>query len=88
MRLAQTAAIAQGKQIVQIIGVVKTANYQSLGEAPQACYTSRFGKTTPDTMILYVKTERDPSTTLAAVQNEIRNLYPALPLKTCARERR
>jgi len=30
-------------------------------------------------MILYVKTERDPSTTLAAVQNEIRNLDPALP---------
>jgi len=32
-------------------------------------------------MILYAKTERDPSATVAAVQNEIRNFDPALPLE-------
>ena len=32
-------------------------------------------------MILYVRTERDPSTILAAIQGEIRNLDPALPLE-------
>jgi putative ABC transport system permease protein len=32
-------------------------------------------------MILYVRTERDPSTILAAIQSEIRNLDPALPLE-------
>jgi predicted permease len=73
--------LPQGKQFVQIIGVVKTANYQSLGEAPQACVYLALRQNYSDTMILYVKTERDPSTTLAAVQNEIRNLDPALPLE-------
>jgi putative ABC transport system permease protein len=32
-------------------------------------------------MILYVRTERDPSTILAAIQGEIRSLDPALPLE-------
>jgi predicted permease len=73
--------LPQGKQFVQIIGVVKTANYQSLGEAPQACVYLPLRQNYSDTMILYVKTERDPSTTLAAVQNEIRNVDPALPLE-------
>src|SRR6266853_5936235 len=73
--------LPQGKHFVQVIGVVKTANYQSLGEAPQACVYLPLRQNYSDTMILYVKTERDPSTTLAAVQNEIRNLDPALPLE-------
>jgi len=73
--------LPQGKQFVQIIGVVKTANYQSLGEAPQACVYLPLRQNYSDTMILYVKTERDPSATLAAVQNEIRNFDPALPLE-------
>src|SRR5260370_16617401 len=32
-------------------------------------------------MILYVRTERDPSATLAAVQGEIRTLDPGLPVE-------
>jgi len=31
-------------------------------------------------MILYVRTERDPSATLAAVQSEIRTFDPGLPV--------
>src|SRR5258708_39428476 len=74
--------LPQGKQnFLQIIGVVKTANYQSLGEAPQACVYLPLRQNYSDSMILYVKTERDPSATLAAVQNEIRNIDPALPLE-------
>src|SRR6266850_3257987 len=74
--------LPQGKQqFLQIVGVVKTTNYQSLGEAPQACVYLPVRQNYSDSMILYVKTERDPSATLAAVQNEIRNIDPALPLE-------
>jgi predicted permease len=74
--------LPQGKQnFLQIVGVVKTANYQSLGEGPQACVYLPLRQNYSDSMILYVKTERDPSATLAAVQNEIRNIDPALPLE-------
>jgi len=73
--------LPQGKQFLQIIGVVKTTNYQSLGEAPQACVYLPLRQNYSDSMILYAKTERDPSATVAAVQNEIRNFDPALPLE-------
>src|SRR5712672_1515379 len=74
--------LPQGKHnFLLIVGVVKTANYQSLGEAPQACVYLPLRLNYSDSMILYVKTERDPSATLAAVQNEIRNIDPALPLE-------
>ena len=74
--------LPQGKHnFLQIVGVVKTTNYQSLGEAPQACVYLPLRQNYSDSMILYVKTERDPSATLAAVRNEIRNIDPALPLE-------
>jgi macrolide transport system ATP-binding/permease protein len=73
--------LPQGKQFLQVVGVVKTTNYQSLGEPPQACVYVPLRQNYSDAMILYVRTERDPATSLAAVQNEIRNLDPALPLQ-------
>lgn len=73
--------LPQGKQFLQVVGVVKTTNYQSLGEAPQACIYIPLRQNYSDSMILYVKTDREPSTSLAAVQNEIRGLDPALPLE-------
>jgi len=69
----------RGKKFLQIVGVVKTINYQTLGETPQACVYIPLRQNYSDSMILYVRTERDPSTILAAVQEEIRGLDPALP---------
>jgi ABC-type lipoprotein release transport system permease subunit len=66
---------------MQIVGVVKTANYQTLGEAPQSCIYIPLRQNYSDAMILYVRTERDPSATLAAVQDEIRTLDPGLPVE-------
>jgi ABC-type antimicrobial peptide transport system permease subunit len=60
---------------------VKTANYQTLGEAPQSCIYIPLRQNYSDAMILYVRTERDPSATLAAVQDEIRTLDPGLPVE-------
>src|SRR5258708_29405297 len=73
--------LPQGKQnFLQIIGPVKTANYQSLGEAPQECVYLPLLQNYSDSMILYVKTDCHPSPTLAPVHNEIRDILPALPL--------
>ena len=66
------------KEFRQVVGVVKTANYQTLGEPPQPCVYIPLRQTYSDSMVLYVKTERDPASILTAVQSEIRNLDPAL----------
>jgi putative ABC transport system permease protein len=70
-----------GKEFLQIVGVVKTTNYQTLGEPPQPCIYIPLRQNFSDGMILYVRTERDPSAILAAIQGEIRNLDPGLPLE-------
>jgi predicted permease len=79
--LGKRLQLPHGKQSVQIVGVVKTTNYQSLGEPPQPCVYIPLRQNFSDGMILYVRTERDPSTVLAAVQGEIRNIDPGLPLE-------
>jgi predicted permease len=79
--LGRRLELPDGKQLLQIVGVVKTANYQALGEAPQACVYIPLRQNYSENMVLYVRTERDPSTALAAVQGEIRNIDPALPVE-------
>ena len=79
--LGKRLQLPHGKEFLEIIGVVKTTNYQALGEPPQPCIYIPLRQNLSDSMILYVRTERDPSTVLAAVQGEIRNLDPGLPLE-------
>ncbi len=79
--LGKRLQLPRGKDFLQIVGVVKTANYQTLGEAPQSCIYIPLRQNYSDAMILYVRTERDPSATLAAVQGEIRTLDPGLPVE-------
>ncbi len=67
-------------QFLKIVGVVKTANYQSLGEPPQSCVYVPLRQNYSDDMILYIRTERDPSTMLAAVEGEIHDMDPTLPV--------
>jgi predicted permease len=79
--LGKRLRLPRGKEFLQVVGVVKTANYQTLGEAPQSCVYIPLRQNYSDAMILYVRTERDPSSTLAAVQGEIRNLDPGLAVE-------
>ena len=79
--LGKRLRLPRGKDFLQVVGVVKTANYQSLGEAPQSSIYIPLRQNYSDAMILYVRTERDPSTTLAAVQSEIRTLDPGLAVE-------
>src|SRR6266581_689540 len=78
--LGKRLQLPSRKDFLQIVGVVKTANYQTLGEAPQSCVYIPLRQNYSDAMILYVRTERDPSATLAAVQSEIRTFDPGLPV--------
>jgi predicted permease len=79
--LGKRLELPQGNQFLQIVGVVKTTNYQALGEPPQASVYIPLRQNFTDSMILYARSERDPSTVLAAVQAEIHSLDPGLPVE-------
>ena len=79
--LGKRLQLPRGKQLLQVVGVVKTANYQTLGEPPQPCVYIPLRQNYADSMILYIRSERDPSTVLAAVQGEIHSLDPGLPME-------
>lgn len=55
----------------QIVGVVKTSNYTTLGEAPQPCLYLPMRQNPGSDAILYVRTVGDPSLILEPVQREI-----------------
>jgi len=79
--LGKRLQLPHGKGFLQIVGVVKTTNYQTLGENPQACVYIPLRQNYSDAVILYVRTERDPSTIFAAIRDEIRSLDAALPME-------
>ena len=72
--------LPDGKDFLTVIGVVKTANYQSLGEPPQSCVYIPLRQNFSDSMILYVRTAGDPSSVLTTVQGEIHAADPDLPV--------
>jgi predicted permease len=79
--LGKRLQLPHSKDFLQIVGVVKTTNYQTLGENPQACIYIPLRQNYSDAMILYVRTERDPATIFPAIQNEIRSIDAALPME-------
>jgi macrolide transport system ATP-binding/permease protein len=62
--------------IRQIVGIAKTANYSSLGEAPQPCVYVPLEQNYSDAMTLYVRTKGDPQQILVPVQREIGQIGP------------
>jgi predicted permease len=68
------------KEFRQIVGIVKTSNYQSLGETPQSCVYVPLRQHYSESMVLYVRTERNPVQIISALHSEIRNIDPALPI--------
>ena len=60
----------------QIIGVVKTSDYTTLGEAPQPCLYLPVRQNPGSDSVLYVRAAGDPSLVLEAVQREIRAVDP------------
>lgn len=64
----------------QIVGVVKTTNYTTLGEAPQPCLYLPLRQNTGDAMNLFVRTAGNPADVLGAVQREVRDIDPKVEI--------
>jgi predicted permease len=64
----------------EIVGVVRTAKYFSLGEAPTPVVYVPLQQNHETGMVLHVRTTVDPSTVAAAIRNEAQALEKNLPL--------
>ncbi|MGH9159595.1 MAG: ADOP family duplicated permease, partial [Vicinamibacteraceae bacterium] len=58
----------------QIVGVVETVNYGSLGEPPQPAVYLPLEQNFSDAMVLHVATSANPSNVMTTVQREIRQV--------------
>jgi predicted permease len=66
---------------VEVIGVVKTANYQAIGEAPQALVYLSLVQYYFPTAVLYVRTAADPETVMPGVRRAVQSLDGKLLLQ-------
>lgn len=66
------------KQMRQIVGIARTANYTSWGEPPQLCVYVPFEQNYSDAMTLYVRTKGDPQQIIEPVRRELHNAAPQL----------
>ena len=62
----------------QIVGVVKTSNYTTLGEAPQPCLYLPLRQSPGGSANLYVRSAGDPSLLLTEVQRGIKEVDPSV----------
>jgi predicted permease len=62
----------------RIVGVVKTSNYTTLGEAPQPCLYLPIRQSPAGSANLYVRSAGDPSLVLTEVQRSIKEVDPAV----------
>jgi predicted permease len=68
----------------QIIGVVRTIKYQTLGEAPQPAVYLPLRQNYADALVLYVRTTGEPSQAIGTVQRELRAMDSQVPLENAA----
>jgi predicted permease len=66
--------LAGDDTVREVVGVAKTATYESLGEAPQACLYLPIRQQFSDAAVLYVRTSGDPAGILPTVQRTVRGL--------------
>jgi predicted permease len=62
----------------QIIGVVKTTNYTTLGEAPQPCLYLPFRQNPGGSSNLYIRSGGDPSLVLTEIQRALKEVDPKI----------
>jgi len=66
------------KQMRQIVGVARNANYTNWGEAPQLCVYVPLEQNYSDAMVLFVRTQGDPHDMLRPVEKEVRAVAPQI----------
>jgi macrolide transport system ATP-binding/permease protein len=64
----------------EIVGVVETTKYQTLGEAPQSCIFLPLAQNYSDAMVLYVRTRGEPASIVGTLQREVRALGHDVPI--------
>jgi predicted permease len=64
----------------QVVGVARTANYTGWGEPPQACVYVPLTQNYSDSMILYVRSRRNPQEVMVPVERELRAAGPQILL--------
>jgi predicted permease len=69
------------KQMRQIVGIARTANYSNWAELPQLCVYLPLEQNYSDAMTLYVRSQGDPRQILAPVQREIHAAAPQVLAK-------
>jgi ABC-type antimicrobial peptide transport system permease subunit len=58
----------------EVVGIAKTATYESIGEPAQACLYLPIRQQFSDAAVLYVRTEGEPAAILSTVQRSVREL--------------
>jgi predicted permease len=66
----------------EIVGIVKTTKYQTLGEAPQSCMFVPLAQNYVESMMLYVRAAGDPAAMVGTMQREVRTLGPDVPVNS------
>lgn len=69
--LGKRIQLPDEKQMRQIVGIARNANYTAIGEAPQPCVYVPMEQKYSDAMTLYVRTMADPNQMLIPVQREL-----------------
>jgi predicted permease len=64
----------------QVVGIVRNANYTTLGEAAQPCVYLPLRQNFVGGMVLYVRSRQDPAALLATVQRQIGDLDPSIQI--------
>ncbi len=74
--LGQRIQVPGEKQMRQIVGITRNANYTSWGEPPQHCVYVPLQQNYSAVMVLYVRSKGDPNQIMLPVQREIRATAP------------
>jgi predicted permease len=69
------------KNYRQVIGVVKTVKYATLGEAPQSAAYSPLAQDYSDGVVLYIRAHGDPASLIEPVRREIQQIDPKMPIQ-------
>ena len=61
-------------KLAEVVGLARNANYQTIGEPPQALIYLPLAQYYSADAVLYIRAQGDPATTLAAVRREVQSL--------------
>jgi predicted permease len=66
----------------EVVGVVKTSKYTTLGEAPQPAAYTPLRQVYSDNIVLFVRAHGDAASLIEPVRREIRQIDPRMPIQS------